>query len=107
VLATLTYFTAYSIAHSYRRFVPNRIREVIVSGGGVHNRTLMGHLERLCAAVPVRSIARYGIPPQAKEPVAFAFLGLRTLQGRVNHLPRTTGARHARILGTLTPCAPS
>ena len=102
-LATLTYFTAHSVVESVRRFVPHRLREVIVSGGGVRNRTLMHHLARLFAPVPVRSIERYGIPAQAKEPVAFAFLALRALQGRVNHLPATTGAKTACVLGNLTP----
>lgn len=105
-LATATYFTAYSIAESYRRFAPQRLREVIVSGGGVHNHTLMRHLSRLLAPVPVRSIAQHGIPPQAKEPAAFAWLALQTTQGRVNHLPATTGARAARILGAITPGNP-
>ncbi|MBI4340810.1 MAG: anhydro-N-acetylmuramic acid kinase, partial [Candidatus Omnitrophica bacterium] len=39
---------------------------------------------------------------QAKEPAAFAFLALRALQGRINHLPSTTGAHAACILGTIT-----
>ncbi len=103
VLATLTYFTAFSIAESYRRFIRQRLREVIVSGGGVRNRTLMAHLARLLAPVPVRSIEQYGIPAQAKEPVAFAFLALRAIHGRVNHLPATTGAKTACILGAMTP----
>ena len=105
-LATLTYFTAYTIAESYRRFIPHRLREVIVSGGGVHNRTLMDHLRRLLNSVAVPdlvSIERYGIPAQAKEPVAFAYLAWCALQGRINHLPQTTGARCACILGSITP----
>jgi anhydro-N-acetylmuramic acid kinase len=102
VLATVTYFTAYSIAESYRRFVPHRLREVIVSGGGARNRTLMAHLARRLAPVPVRSIERAGIPVQAKEPVAFAFLAWRALRGQRNHLPQTTGARHACVLGALS-----
>jgi len=102
-LATVTYFTAYSIAESYRRFLPERLREVIVSGGGVRNRTLMRHLSRLLAPVPVHSIAHYGIPAQAKEPVAFAYLALRAVTGRSNHLPRTTGARRSCVLGCITP----
>ena len=105
LLATVTYFTAYSIAESYRRFIPHRLREVIVSGGGVYNRTLMDHLGRLLAPVPVRSIERYGIPAQAKEPIAFAFLGLRAIQGRGNHLPHTTGASSPCVLGAITPAA--
>jgi len=102
VLATVTYFTAFSIAESYRRFVPAGLREVIVSGGGAKNRTLMTHLRTLLRPTPVRSIERYGLPAQAKEPVAFAFLALRALQGRINHVPSTTGASGPRILGSLT-----
>ena len=102
VLATVTYFTAYSIAESYRGFVPMPIREVIVSGGGARNRTVMRHLAQLLQPIPVRSMAQYGIPVQAKEPAAFAFLALRALQGRVNHLPTTTGAKRACVLGALT-----
>jgi anhydro-N-acetylmuramic acid kinase len=103
ILATVTYVTAYTIAESFRRFIPHRLQEVIVSGGGVRNRTLMRHLVTLLAPVPVRSIERYGIPAQAKEPVAFAFLALRAIQGRINHLPATTGARAPCVLGAITP----
>ena len=103
VLATVTYFTAFSIAESYRRFLLVRPREVIVSGGGAFNRTLMTHLARLFHPIPVRSIARYGLPPQAKEPVAFAYLAWQAIRGRINHLPQTTGASGARILGALVP----
>jgi anhydro-N-acetylmuramic acid kinase len=102
VLATLTYFSAFSIAESYRRFLPRSLREVVVSGGGMHNRTLLGHLSRLLSPTPVRPITRYGLPAQAKEPAAFAFLGLRALHGRVNHLPSTTGAAQACLLGSVT-----
>ncbi len=103
VLATLTHFTTYSIAESYRRFLPAQPREVIVSGGGCLNRTLMRHLTQLLAPIPVRSIERCGLPAQAKEPVAFAFLGLRALRGQANHLPATTGASRACVLGALYP----
>lgn len=107
VLATATYFTAFSIDESYRRFVPAGLREVIVSGGGAKNRTLMAHLRGLLHPIPVRSIERYGLPAQAKEPAAFAFLALRALQGRINHVPSTTGASGPRVLGVLAPPTPS
>ena len=105
MLATVTYFTAYIIAESYRRYVPHRLREVIVSGGGVRNATLIRHLANLLAPLPVRSIERFGLSAQAKEPAAFAFLALRALRGRINHLPETTGARHACVLGSITPAS--
>lgn len=128
VLATLTYFTALSIFESLRN--PNLpitpplspssaqgesvsggggegkggwgIKEMIVSGGGVKNLTLMHHLKELFSPLPVRSIEEWGIPAQAKEPMAFAFFALRALEGRINHFPSATGARHAMILGKLT-----
>lgn len=103
VLATLNMLTALSIVESYRRFLPHRLEEVIVSGGGAHNQTLMRHLMRLFSPMPVRSIERYGIPAQAKEPVAFAWLALRATQGLSNHLPHTTGARHTCLLGATIP----
>ncbi len=102
-LATVTYATALSIAESYRRFIPHRLTEIIVSGGGTRNRTLMGHLTQLVSPVPVRSIEQYGIPTQAKEPAAFALLALRALHGARNHLPSTTGARDACVLGAIWP----
>jgi anhydro-N-acetylmuramic acid kinase len=100
-LATLTFFTAYSVAYGLMRWLTTPLREAIISGGGVYNRTLMAHLSRLLEPALVRSIASYGIPPLAKEPAAFAWLALRAVRGETNHLPKTTGARHARVLGCL------
>jgi len=103
VLATVTYFTAFSMAHSYHRFIPVPLHEVIVSGGGALNRTLMQHLRDLLRPIPVRSSAHYGLHPQAKEAVAFAYLALQAIRGRPNHVPATTGARAMRLLGTIIP----
>lgn len=105
VLATLTYFTAYTIFQSYKKFIyPKcRLSEVIVSGGGALNQTLMMFLKELFDPVPVHSIEKFGILPQAKEPVAFAFFALRALERKVNHLPSATGASRELILGKITP----
>lgn len=103
-MASLNYFTCLSIQESYRRFIfPKlQVEEIVVSGGGAHNKTLMKKLECLFAPIPVTSIEALGLPAQAKEPVAFAFFGLRALHGKPNHLPAATGATHARVLGSLT-----
>ncbi len=101
LVATLTYFTAFTIHESYRRFLPKKIAEIIVSGGGALNRTLMGFLKKLFAPMAVRTIEAYGIPVQAKEPAAFAFFALRALEGKINHAPSGSGANHACILGKI------
>ena len=104
VLNTLTYFTAYSILESYKKFAPAmRLKEIVVSGGGAHNRTLMSHIQHLAAPISVTSIEKLGIPAQAKEPLAFAFFALRAIQGKSNHLPSATGAVRKVPLGKITP----
>lgn len=111
VLATLNYFTCLSIQESYRNHIFGKypIGEIVVSGGGVHNKTMMKKLECLFAPIPVVSIDHFqpahgpaGVPSQAKEPLAFAFFGLRCIQRKPNHLPSGTGAKHERILGSVT-----
>ena len=104
-LATLNYFTAYTIADSYRQFIlPNhRPSEVLVSGGGVMNPVLMKNLSALLTPIQVRSISETGIHPQAKEPLAFALYAWLAVQGKSNHLPSATGASHIVLLGKITP----
>jgi anhydro-N-acetylmuramic acid kinase len=103
-LATLMYFTCLTVQEAFRDHVFGKyaVSELVVSGGGVHNKTLMKKLECLFAPIPVVSIEKLGLPAQAKEPLAFAFFGLRALHNQSNHLPFGTGARHARVLGSIT-----
>lgn len=100
VLATATWFTANLVAEAVG---PMHVRTVIVSGGGVYNRTLMRHLRDALYPVPVESIERYGWSPLQKEPAAFALLGYRTLRGLPGTLPGCTGAKHPVVLGCITP----
>ncbi len=103
VIASLTFFTAYVLSQSYLKFLRPFPREVIVSGGGALNPVLMDFLRVLLRPVTVRSIADYGLHPQAKEPAAFAFFALQAVRGRINHLPQASGARRACILGKIIP----
>lgn len=101
-LATLNFFTAYSIFESYRNFGPEKITKIVVSGGGSKNLTLMKNLQKLFRPLPVISIESYGIPTQAKEPAAFAFFALRAIQAKINHAPVGTGAKHPCVLGKIS-----
>ncbi len=104
LMATATAFTASTIAVSVERFITPRmpVDELIVSGGGVHNRTLMGYLSSFLPAVRIITSEEFGVGADAKEAVAFAVLAHETWRGRPANLPSATGAHHPVILGKIT-----
>jgi anhydro-N-acetylmuramic acid kinase len=98
-IATATELTARTIALAIDRY--RDTREVIVSGGGAHNRYLM---ERLGALIQARvtSTAEFGIGVDSKEAILFALLAYQTFHGRAGNLPPATGARKPVILGKIS-----
>ncbi len=102
-VATLTAFTARSIAQAYRDFLPTLPDEVYVCGGGAHNPTLMEMLQVELPGSRVRPIDALGLPSEAKEAQFFAVLAYETLNHRPGNLPAATGARRPVILGQHTP----
>ena len=102
LLATLNYFTAACVAQAIKHFVPAKhCTQLIVSGGGAFNKTLLKNLHAL-TGISVRTSATYCINPQAKEAAAFALFAALALKGKTNHCPRATGARKQTILGRIT-----
>ena len=99
-LATACAVTADQICLGLRVFGAEFSGEVIVSGGGTHNRRIMQLLESQVG--PVRRIDEFGIPSEAKEAVAFALLGAASLDGIPSNIPSCTGARRAVVLGSVT-----
>jgi len=69
--------------------------ELIVSGGGAHNRQIMGHLAAFLPHVAIATSADYGVDVDAKEAVAFAILAIRPGGGvpRIYRRPRARGGR--------------
>lgn len=105
LIATATAFTAHSVAEAYTRHAAGRaaIHEVIVSGGGARNPTLMRMLGQAFEPRPVVSSAERGLDPLAREAVAFALLANETVNGRPGNLPVVTGATRPVVLGSFTP----
>ena len=129
LVATLTELTAVTIAEgllSVAQAVPadrrpggdataepqREVRRVVVSGGGAHNPTL---LARLRAYLPVGcellTADQLGMPIDAKEAYLFALLGFLSAHGVAGTAKgaqrrRSTGARRAAVLGSLTPPTP-
>ena len=107
LLATLTELTARTVAAAIADFIAPRqpVDEILVSGGGAHNRALRARLEALTAAAAVRDAEQVvpAVPGDAKEAVAFALLAHETLAGRPANVPAATGAAGPRVLGSVVP----
>jgi anhydro-N-acetylmuramic acid kinase len=102
LLATCTLFTALAVA-SACRWVKGPVDEVIVGGGGVRNRTLMGDLAAAFEPAPVRTFDEVGWDSKAFEAVAFAVLAYQTIHGEPANVPAATGARRLVVLGGIIP----
>jgi anhydro-N-acetylmuramic acid kinase len=103
VVATAVLLTARSISDAYRRFVPEPVTEVLVSGGGAKNPALLSLLDQELSSCEVVPFEREYFDGEAKEAVAFALLGYLHLMNAPGNVPSATGARGPRILGKLTP----
>jgi anhydro-N-acetylmuramic acid kinase len=117
VIATATALTARSIADAVQRFVLPRldtspaakhaqrnIPQIIVSGGGAKNPTLMAMLRNELSplGVSLHFSDEFGLPAAAKEAVAFALLAHETWHRRPSNVPSATGAKSAAILGKIS-----
>ena len=89
--ATLTAFTAASLARAREHF-PDPAATWIVSGGGRHNKTLMAMLKARVNA-PVLAAEDAGWDGDALEAQGFAYLAMRSKKGLPLSLPTTTGVK--------------
>ncbi len=112
VVATATALTARSIADAVRRFVTSRTgsaaknsyREMILSGGGARNSTLVNMLRKELAplGLQLRFSDECGLPSEAKEALAFAVMAYETWHRRPSNVPSATGAKRAVVLGKIS-----
>lgn len=100
LIATLTELTATTIVEAISRWCMPA-SQVIVSGGGVHNKTLMARLQALLSHLTLHSSAEFGIDPDFKEAIAFALLADCYLMDAPVSFPSTTGVARPTRLGRL------
>ena len=100
VIATISAYSAYTIIKEYQLFLPD-IDEIILSGGGAHNKFLVDLLRQNLTAKIIISDQI-----DAYEAFGFAILGHMTILNQASNLPSVTGAKKAVILGNITnpPC---
>lgn len=98
--ATLTAFTARSIARAFA-LLPARPRRVIICGGGAHNPTLMRMLGE-ALGLALSTADEIGWNAAAMEAQAFAFLAVRAQRGLPLTFPTTTGVAAPMTGGIIT-----
>jgi anhydro-N-acetylmuramic acid kinase len=112
VVATATALTVRSVADAVRKLVIGKsvssesgpFREMILSGGGAKNHTLVRMLTEAVArrGLQVRFSDDFGLPTEAKEAVAFAVMAYETWNRRPSNVPSATGANRLAILGKIS-----
>ena len=102
-MASFAALTARSVAQAVQQWTPGA-RDMLVFGGGGENPTLMALLQQALPHISVQKGEHVsGIPSQALEAMAFAWLALRTVHGLPGNLAHITGASHAVPLGAIHP----
>lgn len=101
VQATLLELTAVSISDLVN--AQGACDQLLVCGGGSHNRRLMQRLAALLPTIKVGKTDDIGISSDDMEALAFAWLAFRTLSGLPGNLPAVTGAKDFTILGAIYP----
>jgi anhydro-N-acetylmuramic acid kinase len=109
LVATATAFTVESVAFNYRAFILERcpVEEVILGGGGSYNPAIRRMFQQRLPGLKFFLHEDMGILGDAKEAMAFAILGDRTMQGLPSNVPTATGAAVPVVLGKIIPGRPS
>ncbi len=105
-MATATALTAESIWQEAQRLQTGcgMLDELIASGGGARNRTLMNFLRQKFSATKILTTDEFGLPGDAKEAMLMALLANETISGNAGNVPAVTGASAATVLGKI--CLP-
>lgn len=81
VLATLTRFSAETIASAIRLATGKKKFQIYLSGGGAHNPLLTEWLQELLGVAALPNTSSIGVKGDAKEAVLFAILANETVAG--------------------------
>jgi len=103
IVATVTAFTAKSIARAFHQFLPALPDDIILCGGGSRNYTLVEMLRSELPDAKMLSTDDFGISVDAKEAVSFAVLAWATIKGFTNNVPGVTGAEGPVVMGKIIP----
>ena len=95
LIATLSAFTATSIANFIKTNIKAGNLKIFTSGGGARNPFITEKLQQLLPGTTINNTAALGINPDAKEAILFALLGNEALCGE----PLKIGNNPAVLMG--------
>ena len=98
VQATLLALTVESIVREVKHY---KIEQLLVCGGGVHNRYLMEQLHNADTKVDIQSTDALGVSSEQMEAMIFAWLSYKRVHGETVALSSVTGARKDGVLGSI------
>ena len=106
IITTASELSVWSIFHAYEKFVKPKVKlnQVLLSGGGVHNRYFLKRLKLLFDPIKAMSVRELGVDPDFLEAISFAILANQTIEGKPVSFKKTTGAKKPGILGKI--CLP-
>ena len=99
VQATLLALTATTIAAAIKDSGHLAIKEVVICGGGAHNRALLHALAEQLPGLPIHTTVMHGIDPDFLEAMMFAWLAEKALNQIPLDLSQITGAKKLAIYG--------
>lgn len=102
IIATATQFTAYAVHAACAKFPAD---ELIISGGGAKNDSLIMALQGYFKTADVRRADGFGVSSDAKEAICFAILANEAMAGNPANMPSATGAKKRVMLGVV--CRPA
>jgi len=98
IISTLTMFIAYAIHYNLKNFL---IDELIISGGGAKNYSLINFLKKYFKGIEVKVINENGINEDNKEAVLFAVLANELINGSKTNITSVTGSHTNVFLGKI------
>jgi len=106
IITTASELSVWSILDAYEKFVKPKIKlnQVLLSGGGVHNKYFLKRLKFLFHPIKVMSTQELGQDPDFLEAISFAILANQAIEGKPVSFRKTTGAKKPGVLGKI--CLP-
>jgi anhydro-N-acetylmuramic acid kinase len=102
IMATLNYFTAFTIVEAIKKNTHDKEFSIYVNGGGASNPLLMQNIQQLLPNNKIKSTNVLGINPDAKEAILFAVLANECICGNADFYRQTNKKFPAVTMGKVS-----